>query len=221
MARIIIIGGIESTYRNAQVLHDLGEEIVMFFTRDEETPGWDGVDMVDDSQFDFVDKIPTTRVKENINDYVEVMRSLNPDFIYSLGWQQLYKSELLSVAPFIGIHESLLPRGAGPVPIANAILHQESETGCTLFWLDGGMDTGPIIGQLKNLENPMESNSTEIYEECFEISKNLLEMYVPHINKGSAPNIAQDISKRTEGTLINWDDWPDQLVSRARVYPYV
>jgi hypothetical protein len=30
MARIIVIGGIESTYANAQVLHDLGEEIVMF-----------------------------------------------------------------------------------------------------------------------------------------------------------------------------------------------
>jgi len=35
MSRIIIIGGIESTYKNAQILYEIGEEICMFYTRGE------------------------------------------------------------------------------------------------------------------------------------------------------------------------------------------
>jgi methionyl-tRNA formyltransferase len=221
MSKIIIIGGIESTYKNAQVLYELGEEILMFFTRGQNTPGWDGVGMVDQSTYTFANNVPTMIVENNINDFAALMKELNPDFIYSLGWQQIYKSELLDIAPFIGIHESLLPRGAGPVPIANAILRQEEQTGCTLFWLDDGMDTGPIIGQLKNNLSPLTSNSSAIYEEGFTLSKQLLEMYVPHINKGTAPRIEQNLNYRTEGTLLNWSKWPDELVSRARVYPYV
>ena len=33
MSRIIVIGGIESTYKNAQTLHEIGEDICMFYTR--------------------------------------------------------------------------------------------------------------------------------------------------------------------------------------------
>ena len=149
MARIIVIGGIESTYRNAQVLHDLGEEIVMFYTRGPHSPGWQGVDAVDESRFPFAATVPRTVVNGVINEHVDAMRALAPQVIYSLGWQQLYSSGLLSTCKIVGIHESLLPEGAGPVPIANAILHGVPRTGCTLFWLDSGVDTGAMIGQLQ------------------------------------------------------------------------
>lgn len=221
MARIVIIGGIESTFANAQVLHELGEEIIMFYTRGEDSPGWQGVDMVDESLFSFTDAIPKTCVKGNINDHVAEISDLNPDFIYSLGWQQIYSQELLAIAPFIGIHESLLPKGAGPTPIANAILHSEPETGCTLFWLDDGMDTGAIIGQLKNSHSPQTASSTQIYAEDFVLSKQLLQMYVPHINQKTAPAIPQNFEYRTEYNLVNWSDWDEELVLRARTYPYV
>ena len=121
MARIIVIGGIESTYHNAQILHDLGDEIVRFYTRGRNSPGWEGVGMVDEAGFPFAAKIDRTVVNGNINDHVDEMRDLRPDVIYSLGWQQIYSRRLLSVCKVVGLHESLLPRGAGAVPIANAI----------------------------------------------------------------------------------------------------
>lgn len=137
MARIIVIGGIESTYHNVQALHDLGEEIVMFYTRGPSSPGWEGVDQVDESRFPFADNVPKTIVDGHINDHVDEMQSLRPDVIYSLGWQQMYSKKLLAITKVVGIHESLLPEGAGAVPIANAVLHGVKRTGCTLFWLDG------------------------------------------------------------------------------------
>ncbi len=221
MARIIIIGGIESTFTNAQVLHTLGEDILMFYTRGVNSPGWEGVDMIDASKYSFYNDVPVQTVNTNINDFVEEMASLKPDVIYSLGWQQIYSRELLSICPVIGIHESLLPKGAGAVPIANAVLNDFEETGCSLFYLDSGMDTGNLIGQLKCPSSPQTATSTQIYNEAMEISAELLKMLVPHINSGIAPSIPQDMSKRTVYGKVNWSEWPKEKVDRARTYPYV
>lgn len=220
MARVIVIGGIESTFRNAQVLHELGEEIVQFYTRGEHSPGWEGVAMIDATKYPFHSKVPVTQVQGNINDHVEMMRALKPDVIYSFGWQQIYRQQMLALCPVIGIHESLLPLGAGAVPLANAILHDLPETGCTLFWLNGGMDTGPLIGQLKMKISPTKATSTELYEEGMELGARLLRMFVPCINDGTAPTIPQDISSRTTYGKVNWADWPVDKMNRAKTYPY-
>ena len=220
MARVIVIGGIESTYANAQVLHDLGEDIVMFYTRGPNSPGWEGVKMVDESRFGFASEVPRTQVNGQIRDHIDEMKVLAPDFVYSLGWQQMYSAEMLDLCPIIGIHESLLPRGAGAVPIANAILHDEEATGVTLFWLDGGVDTGHIIAQLKGLHSPRTSDSTVLYREAIELGGAILRMYVPLINSGAAPSIAQDMSKRIAYGKIDWARWPEDKVRRARIYPY-
>ena len=220
MARIIVIGGIESTYANAQVLHELGEEIVMFYTRGESSPGWEGVAMIDESLFPFAEKVPKTVVRGNINDHVGEMRALKPDFIYSLGWQQIYRRPLLESCAVIGIHESLLPEGAGAVPIANAILYDRPATGVTLFELDGGMDTGPIIGQLRGLLDPRSANATELYKEAMELEEKLLKAFVPFLNQGVAPRIPQDFTKRSAYEKIDWDIWPPEKIARVRVYPY-
>lgn len=220
MSKIIVIGGIESTYKNAQILHDLGEEILMFFTRGRDSPGWEGVDLIDESRFPFVSLVPKTVVQTNINDYVGSMRRLKPDFIWSLGWQQMYKKEMFKICPIIGIHESLLPEGAGAVPIANTILHGRSITGVTLFELDPGVDTGLIIGQLRGKLDPRKVTATDLYIEAMELERKLLEIYVPLLRKGIAPRIPQDFSKRTVYGKINWSDWPEEKAKRARTYPY-
>jgi len=221
MSRIIVIGGIESTYKNAQTLYDLSEEIVMFYTRGEQSPGWEGVGMVDESKFSFADKVPKTIVQGSINDHIETMKSLKPDYIWSLGWQQMYKTELLNICPVIGIHESLLPEGAGAVPIANALLYDRPKTGITLFELDDGMDTGDIIGQLVGKLDPRKATSTELYEEAMYLEEKIIQTFVPLLREGIAPRIPQDFSKRSVYGKINWNDWPEDKVKRARVYPYV
>jgi len=220
MARIIVIGGIESTYHNVQALHDLGEEIVMFYTRGPSSPGWEGVDMVDESQFSFADNVPKTLVDGHINDHIDEMQALRPDVIYSLGWQQMYSKKLLAITKVVGIHESLLPEGAGAVPIANAILHDRPVTGITLFELDGGMDTGPIIAQLRGVLDPRQATATELYCEAMKLEISILQMMAPHINAGTAPRISQDMTKRLVYKKICWDDWPKDKVLRTRMYPY-
>jgi len=45
----------------------------------------------------------------------------------------------------LNLHPSLLPRHRGATPIPAAILDGDTETGVTLFRMDAGLDTGPIL----------------------------------------------------------------------------
>ncbi|MBM2829413.1 MAG: Methionyl-tRNA formyltransferase [Gammaproteobacteria bacterium] len=49
----------------------------------------------------------------------------------------------------INIHTSLLPRWRGAAPIQRAIQAGDSETGITIMQIDTGLDTGPILAQVK------------------------------------------------------------------------
>ena len=218
--KIIIIGGIESTYKNAQVLHDLGAQIVMFYTRGKNSPGWEGVDLVNENKFSFAKRVPRTEVNGDINEYTGRIKKLKPCLIFSLGWQQIFRKALLNICPVIGIHESLLPECAGAVPIANAILNDRPVTGITLFQIDKGMDTGPIIAQLRGLLDPRKATATELYKEAMQLEKEILTAYFPLLLNGKAPRIPQDMSRRTVYGKIEWGKWPKAKQKRVRVYPY-
>ena len=220
MSRIIIIGGIESTYKNAQILHEIGEEICIFYTRGEKSPGWEGVDLIDESRFPFASQVPKTVVQGNINEYTEEMEKIRPDYIWSLGWQQIFTRRMFEVCPIIGIHEALLPEGAGAVPIANAILHDRPITGVTLFELDKGMDTGPIIGQLVGNHDPRIATSSDLYNEAMRLEEKIIKIFVPLLRENIAPRIPQDFTKRTVYEKIKWEEWPEEKVKRAKTYPY-
>ncbi|MDP3953642.1 MAG: methionyl-tRNA formyltransferase [bacterium] len=47
----------------------------------------------------------------------------------------------------IGVHPSMLPKYRGASPIQSAILAGEQKTGTTLFMIEAGMDSGPILTQ--------------------------------------------------------------------------
>ena len=48
---------------------------------------------------------------------------------------------------FLNLHPSLLPRHRGATPVAGTILAGDAEAGVTLFEMDAGLDTGPIVAQ--------------------------------------------------------------------------
>ncbi len=48
----------------------------------------------------------------------------------------------------INLHFSLLPRWRGAAPVQHALLQGDTQTGVSVFQIDAGMDTGPILQQL-------------------------------------------------------------------------
>lgn len=72
-----------------------------------------------------------------------------PDLVVSAGFLKLLGDEVLSAFPgrIVNTHNSLLPAFPGIHGPADALAYGVRIAGATLFIVDGGVDTGPIIAQ--------------------------------------------------------------------------
>jgi len=85
----------------------------------------------------------------NAPEPLDRLRSLELDLLVVAAFGQLLKRQVLQLPRLgcINVHASLLPHYRGAAPVAWAILNGERKTGVTIFLLDEGMDTGPILLQ--------------------------------------------------------------------------
>ncbi|KOY16098.1 phosphoribosylglycinamide formyltransferase [Paenibacillus xylanivorans] len=80
---------------------------------------------------------------------MEVLESKNIDLVVLAGYMRLLTSVVVDryAGRLINIHPSLLPAFAGKDAIGQALEYGVKITGVTVHFVDGGMDTGPIIAQ--------------------------------------------------------------------------
>lgn len=71
------------------------------------------------------------------------------DLIILAGFMRILKAPMLEAFPrrIINIHPSLLPQYPGKDAIPQALAAGETVTGCTVHYVDAGVDTGEIIAQ--------------------------------------------------------------------------
>lgn len=81
--------------------------------------------------------------------YIEVLKAAEVDLIVLAGFMRILKGEFLKAFPqkVINIHPSLLPAFPGLEAWKQALDCGVKFTGCTVHFVDQGVDTGPIIGQ--------------------------------------------------------------------------
>lgn len=79
------------------------------------------------------------------------LKDAEVDLVCLAGFMRLVKAPLLDKFPqrIINIHPSLLPNFPGVAAWEQAIKAGAEESGCTVHYVDEGMDTGPIILQAK------------------------------------------------------------------------
>ncbi len=72
-----------------------------------------------------------------------------PDLVISAGFMKLAGAAFLARfgGRYVNTHPALLPSFPGMHGAADALAYGVKVTGCTLFVVDGGVDTGPIIAQ--------------------------------------------------------------------------
>jgi phosphoribosylglycinamide formyltransferase-1 len=82
---------------------------------------------------------------------VALLLEAKVELVVLAGYMRMIKAPLLEAFPnrIINIHPSLLPQFPGLQAWRQAIDAGASESGCTVHFVDGGMDTGPIIAQRK------------------------------------------------------------------------
>ncbi|MFA7256521.1 MAG: phosphoribosylglycinamide formyltransferase [Kiritimatiellales bacterium] len=82
---------------------------------------------------------------------IDFIKGHGGDFIALAGFMRIVKPGLLNAfaGRIINIHPSLLPNFPGLEAGKQALEAGAKETGCTVHFVDGGIDTGPIIVQRK------------------------------------------------------------------------
>ena len=80
---------------------------------------------------------------------VRTLQDAGVDLVVLAGFMRVLKSPMLEAYPrrIINIHPSLLPKFPGLEAWKQALAAGESVTGCTVHYVDAGVDSGDIIAQ--------------------------------------------------------------------------
>jgi phosphoribosylglycinamide formyltransferase-1 len=80
---------------------------------------------------------------------VDALRSRGVELVVLAGFMRVVTDVLLGAFPsrVVNIHPALLPAFPGVHAQAQALRHGVRVAGCTVHFVDGGTDTGPIIAQ--------------------------------------------------------------------------
>ena len=92
----------------------------------------------------------------------EACDSFAPDLIVSAGFMKLCGPLFLErfAGRFVNTHPALLPSFPGAHGVRDALAHGVKVTGCTIFEVDAGVDTGTIIDQVAVRVEPDDTEDT-------------------------------------------------------------
>jgi methionyl-tRNA formyltransferase len=132
----------------------------------------------------------------NATAFVEKLRALAPDFLFSFYYRRMLSSAVLATAKrgSFNMHGSLLPKYRGRAPVNWAVLHGERETGATLHEMVEKPDAGRIVGQVAVpiLEDDL---AVDVFGKVTAAAERLLRRELPKLLEGRATLTAQDLSK--------------------------
>jgi len=79
----------------------------------------------------------------------KVIAAENPDLLISITANQIFREKLLRIPKLctLNLHSSLLPKYRGLMPTFWALKDGVKSTGVSVFEVDGGIDSGPILVQ--------------------------------------------------------------------------
>lgn len=192
-------------------IYKIGGKLDLLITlKDEKAKNKSGRIYLDD--FSKKHNIPLLKIN-NINDHevIDTLKIYEIDWLFIIGWSQIAKSELLNTPNLgcIGMHPTLLPVGRGRAAVPWAILKGLKETGVTMFKLDEGVDTGPIIGQIKIPIEPKET-ATTLYKKVDVAHISLISGHWNDIVKDDVKMLIQDESIATY--------WPGRKPEDGEIY---
>lgn len=110
--------------------------------------------------------------------YVRALQEAKVDLIVLAGFMRVLKGDFLRAfeGRIVNIHPSLLPSFPGLEAWKQALDHGVKVTGCTVHFVDAGVDCGPIIGQqtvpvldgdtAETLHQRIHAAEHELYPKC-------------------------------------------------------
>jgi methionyl-tRNA formyltransferase len=126
-------------------------------------------------------------------DALAQVADLQPELLVLADYGQIVPSALLDLPArgALNVHPSLLPRHRGATPIPAAILAGDAETGVTLMRMDAGLDSGPVVAQVRTALSSTET-APDLEAELADLGARLLVVTLPHWLAGEIEPEVQD-----------------------------
>lgn len=139
------------------------------------------------------------RLKDNINApaSLEAIGGFEPDLLISVAGNQIFRRPLLDLAPkgCLNLHTALLPKYRGLMPTFWVLKNDERETGVSVFLVDEGIDSGPIVVQKRV---PIQTSSLEaLIRQTKVIGMDAVWEAVGKIRRGSPKLIANSDAEKS------------------------
>tara|TARA_Y100000588_G_scaffold277053_2_gene293512 strand:+ start:2099 stop:3007 length:909 start_codon:yes stop_codon:yes gene_type:complete len=133
---------------------------------------------------------PELRKKESFEQYLD----WKPELLVFAFVTDIVRKRVLDAATHgaIQYHPSLLPKHRGIASMNWPIISGAAKTGLTIFWVDEGIDTGPILSQQEFEIDPQESMGSLYFKKLYPAGVQALADGVRLVREGNAPRIEQD-----------------------------
>lgn len=147
-----------------------------------------------------------------IADHAEVIAALGADYIFVVGLSQIVGKPILKAAKcgVVGLHPAPLPKYRGRAAMVWQMLLGLEESAVSLFLIDEGMDSGPILGQEPFLIGP-EDYAEDMERNSIAALRTLLRRVIPQLQDGTVRPVPQRDEEATwllkrgpEDGLIDW-----------------
>jgi len=123
---------------------------------------------------------------------IAAVAALRPDLGVLADYGQIVPPALLELPPhgILNVHPSFLPRHRGATPIPAEIAAGDAEAGVTVFRMDAGVDTGPIVAATSwHLDGTETAPALE--KDAAERGAGLLALTIPRWLAGALPALPQ------------------------------
>lgn len=145
----ILIGSVGSSKEMLEAMIETGFPISCVFSLDEiaakNVSGYEPIHELAEQN-----GIPYKKFKKiNDQENVDLIKSIEPDYIFVIGLSQLVKKEIIDSAKMgvVGFHPTALPKMRGRAANVWQVLLGVHDAKVSLFFIDEGTDSGDILGQ--------------------------------------------------------------------------
>lgn len=96
------------------------------------------------------------------DDAFAALAAWRPDLLIVVAYGLLLPPRVLALPQWgcLNVHTSLLPRWRGAAPIERAVMAGDTETGVSIMLMDAGLDTGPVLHQVRTAIGPGDTSES-------------------------------------------------------------
>ncbi len=146
-------------------------------------------------------------------EFLAALADLAPDACAVVAYGALLRRAALQIPPrgWVNLHFSLLPAWRGAAPVQHAVIHGDEITGASVFRIEEGLDTGPVLGTMTETVRARDT-AGDLLERLAHGGADLLVACLDGLQSGDIvpePQPAEGISRApklsVEDARIDWD----------------